>query len=186
MTDHVDLDAIIGYWLGELPSATEASIEEHYFGCTYCSRRFEEIAALGVGVRSAIRRGKLGVVVSVQFVEAMRRAGLRLREYRLEPGGSVNCTIRQDDDAVISRVRASLAGVKRVDVVHRQSIGGVEEPEVRLEDVPFDAATGEILLIPPAAKVKAMPAYTLRTRLIAVDEAGEAPLGEYTFRHSPQ
>ena len=35
------------------------------------------------------------MVVSEPFVEAMKQAGLRLREYRLEPGGSVNCTIAQ-------------------------------------------------------------------------------------------
>ena len=72
--------------------------------------------------------------------------------------------------------------MKRVDVVHRRTIEGVEEPEVRLEDVPFDPASDEILLIPPAAALKAMPAHTVRTRLIA----GDTPLGDYTFLHSSQ
>jgi hypothetical protein len=52
--------------------------------------------------------------------------------------------------------------------------------------VPFDPAAGEVLFIPPAAALKAMPAHTVRMRLIAVGEAGEAPLGEYTFVHTPQ
>jgi hypothetical protein len=43
-----------------------------------------------------------------------------------------------------------------------------------------------VLFIPPAAALKAMPAHTVRMRLIAVGEAGEAPLGEYTFVHTPQ
>jgi hypothetical protein len=30
-----------------------------------------------------------------------------------------------------------------------------------------------------------MPAFTMRMRLIAVDEAGDSELGEYTFVHSP-
>jgi hypothetical protein len=30
-----------------------------------------------------------------------------------------------------------------------------------------------------------MPAHTMRMRLVAVDEAGERPLGEYTFAHTP-
>jgi hypothetical protein len=186
VTEHVDFDAVIGYWLGELPPTAEVSIEEHFFGCAQCTRLFEQIVAFGAGVRATVQRGKLGLIVSAQFVEAMQRAGLRLREYRLGPGGSVNCTIRLDEDAVVSRMRASLAGVKRIDVVHRRTVGGVEEPEVRLEDVPFDPASGEILLIPPAAALKAMPSHTIRTRLIAVGEGGEVPLGDYTFLHSSQ
>jgi hypothetical protein len=115
----------------------------------------------------------------------MKRSGMRLREYRVGPGESVNCTLRADEDAVIGRIGAALAGVKRLDMVQRLSIGGVAEPEVRLEDVPFDPASGEVLFIPHAAWLKRMPANTLRSRLIAVSEAGEAPLGEYTFVHTP-
>jgi hypothetical protein len=110
---------------------------------------------------------------------------MRLREYRIRPGESVNCTIRADEDAVISHIGGSLGGVTRVDVVQRVSVGGVDEPELRLEDVPFDPAAGEVLFIPEAAALKAMPAHTVRMRLIAVGEAGEAPLGEYTFVHTP-
>jgi hypothetical protein len=105
-----------------------------------------------------------------------------LREYRVEPGGSVNCTVGADDDAVISRIRAPLAGVKRLDVVQMLEGG---EPESRLADVPFDAGTGEVLLIHSTAWLKTMPAFTMRTRLIAVGEAGEKPIGDYTFNHSP-
>jgi DNA-directed RNA polymerase specialized sigma24 family protein len=55
----------------------------------------------------------------------------------------------------------------------------------RLADVPFDAETGEVLVIPSAAWLKTMPAFTMRMRLIAVSEAGEKPIGDYTFNHSP-
>jgi hypothetical protein len=94
----------------------------------------------------------------------------------------VNCTIRADDDAVVSRIRAPLAGVKRLDVVRVRDGGG---PEVRLADVPFDAERGEVLWIPSAAWLKTMPAFTTRMRLIAVGEAGEKRIGDYTFNHSP-
>jgi hypothetical protein len=30
-----------------------------------------------------------------------------------------------------------------------------------------------------------MPAFTMRMRLIAVGEAGEKQIGDYTFNHSP-
>jgi len=182
----IEFEQLVAWWLGELREAAEASVEEHLFGCAHCTRRMEELMALFEGVRAAVRGGRVSLTVSAPFVEAMKRSGMRLREYRIGPGGSVNCTIRADEDAVISHISGTLAGVKRVDVVQRVSVGGVDEPEVRLEDVPFDPAAGEVLYIPAAAALKAMPAHTFHMRLIAVDEAGEAPLGEYTFVHTPQ
>jgi hypothetical protein len=180
--DPLDFETLAGYWLGELPPQCEETLEDHLFRCAHCTRRLEGIAALAAGVRAAVADGKVSLVASAPFVEAMKQAGLRLREYRVEPGSSVNCTIRADDDAVVSRLRGPLAGVRRLDLVR---VGSGGEPDVRLADVPFDADSGEVLVIPPAAALKAMPAFTLRMRLISVGEAGETQVGEYTFNHSP-
>ena len=177
----IALERLLAYWLGEEREEDQGTIEEHLLACAQCSQRLEWLAALASAVRTAVQQGRVDVVVSEPFVRAMKQAGLRLREYRLEPGGSVNCTIRPDDDAVVSRIRAPLSGVKRLDVVRIQ--GG--EAEARIDDVPFDAETGELLMIPSAAWLRTMPAFTMRLRLIAVGEAGESELGEYTFLHSP-
>jgi hypothetical protein len=177
----VGFEVLAAYWLGELPQAQEATLEEHLFGCAHCSRRLEGLAALASGVRAAVEGGRVSLVVSGTFVEAMQRTGLRLRQYRVEPGGSVSCTIRADDDAVVSRLQAPLAGVQRVDLVRVREYG----PEARLADVPFDPASGEVLVIPSPAWLKTMPAFTMRMRLIAVSGSGEAPIGEYTFNHAP-
>jgi hypothetical protein len=179
--DPIAFETLAAYWLGEVPENPEATLEEHLFACAHCSRRLEQLVALAAGVRAAVERGRVSMVVSERFVAAMKRAGLRLREYQLDPGGSVYCTIRADDDAVVSRLRAPLAGVTRLDVVRLR--GG--EPEERLVDVPFDAEAGEVFVIPSAAWLKTMPAFTMRMRLIGLSEQGEAPLGEYTFNHSP-
>ena len=178
----IGFEALVAYWLGETPEKREAALEEHLFGCAHCTQRLQGIAALATGVRAAVRDGRVSMVISTPFVGAMQRAGLRLREYAVEPGGSVNCTIRGDDDAVVSHLRASLAGVTRLDVV---KMGGAREPEVRLVDVPFDAEAGEVLVVPSAAWLKAMPAFTMRMRLVSVGDAGEKQIGEYTFNHSP-
>jgi hypothetical protein len=178
----IDFETLVAYWLDEVPEKREAMLEEHLFGCAHCTRRLEVLAALASGVRAAVQDGKVTMVVSEPFIEAMQQTGLRLREYRLEPGGSVNCTIRADDDAVVSRLRAPLAGVTRLDLVRMR--GGSESDE-RAADVPFDAETGEVIVIPSAAWLKTMPAFTMRMRLIAVDEAGEKQIGDYTFDHSP-
>src|SRR5262245_47562964 len=178
----IGFEQLVAYWLGEVPEDHEAMIEEHLFGCAHCTSRLEGLAALAAGVRAAVQHGRVSMVVCEPFVEAMKRAGLRLREYRLDPGSSVNCTIRADDDAVVSRIRAPLAGVKQLDLVR---IRGGGEMEQRVADVPFDAETGEVIVIPSAAWLKAMPAFTMQMRLIAVGEAGDSEIGEYTFLHSP-
>ncbi|HVL35540.1 MAG TPA: zf-HC2 domain-containing protein [Burkholderiales bacterium] len=181
----VAFEALAGYWLGELPAAEAEALEEHLFGCAHCAARLEWLAALSAGVRGAVRAGALALAVSAPFVEAMKRAGLRVREYRLRPGERVECTIRADDDAVIGRVRAPLAGVTRVDALERLEIGGVLQRETRLEDVPFDLVSGEVILIPSAAALRKLPANIQRLRLVAVGEQGETLLGDYTFAHTP-
>src|SRR4029453_2306518 len=123
----ISFETLIAYWMGEVEEKDEAVLEQHLGGCPHCSRRLEGLAALAAGVRAVVKDGKVGMVVTAAFVEAMKRTGLTLREYRLDPGGSVNCTITEDDDAVVSRLRAPLAGVKRLDVVRIRG-----ETEVRL------------------------------------------------------
>ena len=178
----IGFETLIAYWLGEVPEKSEATLEEHLFVCAHCTNRLEGLAALASGVRAAVMDGKVTMVVSTPFLESMKQAGLALREYRVQPGGSVNCTIATDDDAVISRLQAPLAGVERVDLVRVQS--GVE-PELRVADLPFNADAGEVLVVPSPAWLKAMPAFTMQMRLIAVGKAGEKQIGEYTFNHSP-
>jgi hypothetical protein len=181
----IDFERLTAYWLGELAGAEEEKLEEHLLGCAHCAGRLEWLVALSAGVRDALREGKVGLAVSARFVEAMKRAGLRLREYQLDPGGRVDCTIGAQDDAVVSCIRAPLGGVKRLDVLHSVEVGGVAQPEVRVADVPFDAAAGAVFFIPPPAALKRMPAHMQHVRLLAVDEAGERMVGDYTFAHTP-
>ncbi len=182
----IELETLAAWWLGELAEGESARIEEHVFACAQCSRRAEWLAALSEGVRGAVRAGRVGTVVSAPFLARMKAEGMRLREYLLEPGGSVNCTIYADDDALITRIRAPLAGVKRLDALQVMEVAGTRELEMRLEDVPFDPGAEEVLFLPPTAWVKQAPAHTFRVRLVSVDDAGERPLGEYTFLHTPQ
>lgn len=182
MSNHIELEKLVAWWLAELPAGEAEKLEEHVFACAACAGRAEWLAALSDGVRAAVRAGALGMVVSAPFVEAMRQAGLRLREYRLGPGERVNCTMAAQDDAVVSRVRAPLAGVKRLDILEDIDEG---RQSFAMHDVPFDPASGEVLVILPPAALKKMPAHVARMRLVAVDDTGRRTLGEYTFNHTP-
>jgi len=172
--------ALVDCWFGELSQDEEERIEVHLLGCARCSERLGHLAELGAGIRAAFRHGAVGAVVSSNFVHEMKQEGLRLREYRVAPGGSVNCTISAADDAVVSRLQASLQDVTRVDLVVM-----TEQGEGRLPDIPFEPAAGEVLFCPAAASLKKSPAHTERLRLLAVDEAGERPIADYTFIHTP-
>jgi hypothetical protein len=181
----IEFETLVAYWLGELPAAAEAATEEHYFGCAYCARRLERLAAMGGAIRAAVREGRVWGFVTPSFVEHMKREGLRLREYRTALGERVDCTIRADEDAVVGRMRVPLAGVKRLDIVRTIEVEGRQVGRWRAEDVPFEPETDEVVTLPSAAALKKMPANTARVQLFAVDEAGERLLGEVTFAHTP-
>ena len=181
----IEFETLVAYWLGELPLPAEAIVEEHIFGCAYCTRQLEDLTALAFGVRAAVRNGATPAAITSPFLEFMRQQGMRVREYVLAPGERVNCTIRAEDDAVVSRLQVPLAGVKRVDALQSLDLGEGRVQQWRLEDVPFDPVAGEVLSLPSAAELKKMPAHTFRVQLVAVDDGGERPLGEYTFAHTP-
>ena len=63
--------------------------------------------------------------------------------------------------------------------------GGPEVLEYGAVADPVPAA-GEILVLPPATALRKLPAHTQRMRLVAMEEAGERVIGEYTFVHTPE
>jgi hypothetical protein len=173
---------LLAYWLDELDEAGTEVIEEHLFQCDACGARLRELIQLGGGVRKALLNGRFGTVVAPSFTRRLQNAGVQLREYHLEPGDSVNCTLAPEDDLVISHLRVALSDVRQIDLVIDDGQGGSLH---RARHVAFDPATDELTLIPPVAQVRTMGAARQRMRLMAVDKGSERLLGEYTFNHSP-
>lgn len=178
----VPFTTLVEYWLGELNDADEGRFEEHFLGCGHCAGRLGELAEFASGIRSAFSRGGLHVVISDAFLERLAARGMRIREYQVPRGGSVHCTVSANDDVVVSRLKASLKDVTRLDLLGLDEQGRVHN---RLQDIPFSAAAGEVLFCPSIAALKRAPAHTERFRLIAMDGAGERLVGEYTFIHTP-
>jgi hypothetical protein len=178
---HADFPTLVAYWLGEMDEASEMAFEEHYLGCAECSERLAEVETLASGVRSAFAGGRVATVMPPAFVEQLRSAGVRLREYRVPRDGSVNCSVGPEDQLLVSRLEVPLEGVDRVDAVVT-----VDEGAHRLEDIPFDPASGEVVLAPGIERIRTLPAHRQVVRLLAVGAEGERVLGEYTFNHSPQ
>lgn len=174
---------LIDYWLGDVPPSAMNAIEEHLFACSSCSQRLSELAALGDGIRALARHGRLHSVLTPEFVETLKAHGAKIREYRMQPGDSVNCSIAPDDDLAIAHLEAPLEGVSRLDLVFEFAQGGL--PQQRLEDVVFSPAKGEIVLAPRAEDLRQLGNTVQRVRLLSVSDAGDRLLGEYLFRHSP-
>ena len=176
---HADMGTLVAYWLGELDEAREGTLEEHYLGCAECSARLQEVEALADGVKRSYKSGRVGAVVTSAFVERLRSRGLQLREYHVPRNGSVNCSIGPEHDVLLGYLDdVPLEGVARVDAVV------VLDREIRLEDVPFDAAAGQVVLAPSVELMRSLPAHREVVRLMAVEEGGDRLLGEYTFNHS--
>lgn len=179
---HVDQDALVAYWLGELDEARTQALDKHLLGCDACGERLDGLLELADGVRRAFDAGFVAVSVGTGFVQRLAERGLRLREHCVERNGAVACSVAPDDDVLIARLQLApedLASVERLDIVRRTA----GEPEARASDVPFDAASGEIVLVAPAARVRQLPSGVEELRLLAVDAAGERLLGAYRFDH---
>lgn len=177
--DHADLATLVAYRLGELDPASEAALEEHYFACGDCTARLAEIEALAEGVRAAFDSGRVAAFFPPSFIESLRARGVRLREYRVPCNGAVNCAAAPGDQVLVGRLDVALEGISRIDAVV------VHEGEHRHEDIPFDAASGTVIVSPSIRHLRTMPAHTQVVRLVAVEPGGDRVLGEYTFNHSP-
>lgn len=173
-------DALVAYWLGELDESAEASLELHLLACGDCSERLAGVVALADGLRRTVDEGAVRLFVTDAFVKAAARRGMRIREYRVPCNGSVHCSVAPEDDLLVSRLEAPLAGVERVD-----AITYIDGAEVELfRDVPFDAASGEVVSVPKLSHVRTLPSHVRRVRLMAVDKDGERVIGDYTFNHT--
>jgi hypothetical protein len=178
----IDAAVLADYWVGALRGSEEEAVEEHLLGCDGCGARLREVIALAEGIRQVAREGSLRMVVSDAFLRRAAAEGLHVREYAPPAGGSVECTVTAEDDLLIGRLAANLAGAKRVDLSICDG-SGVEQ--LRLPDIPVPAGGNRINYQESMTFAKAMPSSKLIARLVTFDEAGgERLLGEYTFNHT--
>ncbi len=181
MTTHLESDALLDYWLGDTDDPVTETIDAHLMQCDACGAALDDVIALARGVKDAFHRGAVPSMLSAPFVERLKAAGLRVREYHVPHNGSVACSVAPEDDLLVSHLAAPLHGVVRLDAVLALSF--LPDHEERLRDIPFDAATGEVLFTPKMVEVRKHPSHELTVRLLAIDAAGEREVGHYTFHH---
>lgn len=173
-------ETLLDYWMALLDDATEADLEEHLFTCDACGDRLRATIAFADGLRDVARSGSLRVIVSEGFLRRATREGRTVREYTPPNGGFVACTVSADDDFLIARLVADLAGVSRVDLgiyVDGRELG-------RMTDVPVDGTAGAVLYHESITFAKGAPDGALVLRLLAVEPGGDRLIGEYEMRHT--
>lgn len=178
----IDPAVLADYWLAALTEAEQESVEQHLFTCDDCGARLRETVAMAEGIRNIAQDGTLLMVVSDAFLKRAAEQGVRIREYCPPNGGSVECTVRAEDDLLVGRLESDLRGAKRIDL-RICDPGGVER--FRLPDIPFDPSAGSIAFQQSITYSKAAPSETIVARLVSMDDSGgERLLGEYTFHHT--
>lgn len=176
------LSVLEDYWLADLSPSEEEAVERHLLACDECSGRLRDVIGLADRIRVVARGGTVRVVVTDAFLNRLVQEGLRVREYRVTPGGRVACTVTADDDLVVGRFVAPLGGVGRVDLARCDAEGREVQ---RFRNLPFNPARGEVLFTARTDVLRTLPASVQRYRLIAVEASGERVLAEYTFAHTP-
>lgn len=178
----IDAAVLADYWLALLAAPEEEAVEEHLLECDGCGERLRQVVALAESVRELARQGSLQLVVTDALLRRAQEQGLRVQQYSVPAGGSVQCTVTADDDMLIGRLAADLTDAKRVDLSWCDASG---DEVMRQQDIPFHAGPTEVISHQSITMMKGTPSMTLIARLVALDETnGERLLGEYTFHHT--
>jgi len=172
---------LLDYWARDLADGDETErVEEHLFACADCSSRLHQLAALGTGLATLVRQGRVSGIVSRALLNRMQRDGIHVRLYLLVPGETVPCAVFPGDDLVVAALRAEFSGVAAVTL---SVTGPGDSPNGEIDDVPVSGPAGEVLWATPAAVVRQMPSMRLELTL-ATAGAPHAELGRYVLEHS--
>jgi hypothetical protein len=172
---------LLDYWARDLAEGDETDrVEEHLFACGDCSARLHRLAALGPGLATLVRQGRVSGIVSRGLLNRMQREGIHVRTYSLAPGETVPCAVFPGDDLVVAALRADFSGVEAVTL---SVTGSGDWPRSEMDDLPVSGPDGEVLWALPAAVVRQMPSMRLQLTLASVGATG-AELGRYVLDHS--
>ena len=178
-------DLLVEYWQGELTETEDERVEAHYLSCDACASRLGALAGMAAGVARLMRGGSVLGFTTVAVLERAVVEGVKIGTYRMEPGQSVHCTIRPEDDCNVLRLPLALRGIERVDLDLVRVEAGQETSRLHFEDVVLDREREEIVLLYPGDLLRELPEHTFEIAVHAVDTRERRALGRYTMVHSP-
>jgi hypothetical protein len=169
------LELVAEWCLGELPEAAAESFEAHYFTCDRC---FGQAARMMTAVEHL--QASLPPVLTVERRQALEAREPRLQAQRVAAGERATLCLNDRQRLGIWVMLAPLAEVTQVDFEARSPEG---ELMFALNDVPFDANRGEVVL---ACQIhyRALPMPTeIHVRLTATGAGASQELGRYILDH---
>lgn len=177
---------LLEYLLGELPQHHEGSFEQHFFECEHCARRLEAVERVAAGVADLVRAGRLSASVTRDVIERATSDGLKLREYALRPGSSVDCTAGPEDDFVVVRLAGPFGDEPDVSLeVDTEDLRDGSLSARRRMEVAVDRAIDEIVLLFAGDVVRSYPRSRWTINVDAGTPADPRRLGPYVMNHTP-
>jgi hypothetical protein len=185
MTTHssgcLSMGELSDYWTSDATPEDVERIETHVFTCAACTDLLAAADQLRRSVGDVVRAGAVQAFVTDSLLNQLARDGVRVRSYAMNAGGSVQCAVWDDDEILVTRLRADFSGVTAVDAVMRLDSG---EEWGHASDVPVPEGSRELILALPAALVRNAAEVPMRLTLrSSTASPGDAALAEYTFDH---
>jgi anti-sigma factor RsiW len=175
MTEHVSSDRLADYLAGLLDEPDNEALEAHLFSCQPCAIASERLFGLAAAIREAVPP-----VLSAERFEGLEREGRIAEVNPMSPGQVSEVRFPPAEKVLVHRLGGSdLSRARRVDVAIVNVEGGAL---LRLEDVPFDAARGEVLIVCQRHFADLFPPdLVFRLELVIGDRREEA--SRYTVLH---
>lgn len=134
----VPFEALVAWWTRDLDERASSELEEHLFSCDECSARSEALGRLVGGLREVIPP-----VISEAHRARLVARGMRVRSTPCPADGTATAHFGKDVDLLVHELRGDLSQAESVDVEVRAPDGSLT---VRLDHVPFDAQSGQVLI----------------------------------------
>jgi hypothetical protein len=133
-------DVLVSYWAHDLAEDEAHRVEEHLFACEPCSAACAAIARVAEGIRALIPP-----VLDRTEVAALQARGLRVVENPVDLGTVRPAVFPSDADILLHALRGlDLRAARSVKVhVYDADTGNTM---MRVDNVPFDAVGGEVLI----------------------------------------
>lgn len=177
MTVEHPLDSwtLVAYWANDLDLVEAEAIEDHVMGCEHCAHASAQIAAITESLR-----GLPPPVLSHAQVDRLREQGVRIHDNPIAPGEVSTGRVTPELDILLHRLGGlALPDGSRVTLRIAVEIGDI--PLFAIDEVPFDAGTGELLIACHRHLAALPPDVTLTVDVH--HPAGHTQRNRYTVRH---
>jgi anti-sigma factor RsiW len=175
MTGHLSPERLVDYLAGLLDAPGDEELEAHLFSCRACALEAEKLFGLAAAVHRAVPPA-----ISVGRFETLSREGRIAEVNTMTPGQVAEARFPPPGQLLVHRLGGSdLSRARRVDVGLLDLAG---RQITHLDNVPFDAARGEVLLACQSHFADLFPAdIVFRLEIVLDDRREEA--SRYTVLH---